>query len=184
MLLHICKSTHFSLLKMSKSAHQVITQTRQNASIFHFLRRHVAEVYWVLDFNSNISFVFHFILRAEGEIRNIKSDSNHIPHCAFRPNLFHRPANNSNTYWPSEFSKREIMLSAKFLKPLQTPWFLSKRGPSGAVGGKTGKTAVLPRFCKIGRGGGRGGAPPYYGGLSWPVRARRAGGAAGPRTQG
>ena len=24
---------------------------------------------------------------------------------------------------------------------------------SGAVGGKTGKTAVLPRFCKIGRGG-------------------------------
>ena len=49
---------------------------------------------------------------------------------------------------------------------------------SGAVGGKTGKTAVLPRFCKIGRGGGRGGAPPYYGGLSWPVRARRAGGAA------
>ena len=161
---------------MSKSAHQVITQTRQNASIFHFLRRHVAEVYWVLDFNSNISFVFHFILRAEGEIRNIKSDSNHIPHCAFRPNLFHRPANNSNTYWPSEFSKREIMLSAKFLKPLQTPWFLSKRGPSGAVGGKTGKTAVLPRFCKIERGSG--GAPPYYGGLSWPVRARRAGSAA------
>ena len=49
---------------------------------------------------------------------------------------------------------------------------------SGAVGGKTGKTAVLPRFCKIGRGGGSGGAPPYYGGLSWPVRARRAGGAA------
>jgi hypothetical protein len=47
---------------------------------------------------------------------------------------------------------------------------------SGAVGGKTGKTAVLPRFCKIGRGSG--GAPPYYGGLSWPVRARRAGGAA------
>jgi hypothetical protein len=46
---------------------------------------------------------------------------------------------------------------------------------SGAVGGKTGKTAVLPRFCKIERGGG---APPYYGGLSWPVRARRAGGAA------
>jgi hypothetical protein len=45
---------------------------------------------------------------------------------------------------------------------------------SGAVGGITDKTAVLPRFCKIGRGG----APPYYGGLSWPVRARRAGGAA------
>jgi hypothetical protein len=49
---------------------------------------------------------------------------------------------------------------------------------SGAVGGTTGKSAVLPRFCKIGRGGGSGGAPPYYGGLSWPVRARRAGGAA------
>jgi hypothetical protein len=47
---------------------------------------------------------------------------------------------------------------------------------SGAVGGKTGKTVVLPQFCKIGRGGG--GAPPYYGGLSWPVHARRAGGAA------
>jgi hypothetical protein len=29
---------------------------------------------------------------------------------------------------------------------------------SGAVGGKTGKTSVLPRFSKIERGGGSGGA--------------------------
>ena len=41
---------------------------------------------------------------------------------------------------------------------------------SGAVGGKTGKTTVLPGFCKIERGGGSGGALPYYVGLSWPVR--------------
>ena len=46
-----------------------------------------------------------------------------------------------------------------------------------SVGGKTGKTAVLPGFCKIEHGGGSGGAPQNYGGLTWPVRARRAGGA-------
>jgi hypothetical protein len=73
----------------------------------------------------------------------------------------------------------------KFIKKVN--WFLllltaaianvsQNRLYSGTLGGKTGKTAVLPRFCKIGRGGGS--APPYYGGLSCPVRARRAGGAA------
>ena len=40
---------------------------------------------------------------------------------------------------------------------------------SGAVGGKTGKTAVVPGFCKIERGGG---APPYY--WSYLARARAA----------
>ena len=37
----------------------------------------------------------------------------------------------------------------------------------GAIGGKTGKTVVLPGFCKIEHGGGSGGAPPYYRGLTW-----------------
>ena len=41
---------------------------------------------------------------------------------------------------------------------------------SGAVPGKAGKAAALPRFCKIesggGSGGGSGGVPPYYGGLT------------------
>ena len=51
---------------------------------------------------------------------------------------------------------------------------------SGAIGGKTSKTAVLPGFCKVERGGsGSRGTPPYYGGLTWPMRARRAGGATG-----
>ena len=34
----------------------------------------------------------------------------------------------------------------------------------GAIGGKTGKTVVLPGFCKI--EWGSDGAPPYYGGLT------------------
>ena len=33
----------------------------------------------------------------------------------------------------------------------------------GAIGGKTGKTLVLPGFCKIERGGGSDGAPPCIG---------------------
>jgi hypothetical protein len=33
---------------------------------------------------------------------------------------------------------------------------------SGAVGGKTGKTSVLPRFSKIERGGGSGGGAPHW----------------------
>jgi hypothetical protein len=33
---------------------------------------------------------------------------------------------------------------------------------SGAVGGKTGKTSVLPRFSKIERGGGSGTAACMY----------------------
>ena len=37
----------------------------------------------------------------------------------------------------------------------------------GAIGGKTGKTAVLPGFCKIERGGGSGGVPLCYRGLTW-----------------
>ena len=37
---------------------------------------------------------------------------------------------------------------------------------SGAVGSKTGKTSVLPGFSKIERGGGSGGAPHCYGGLT------------------
>ena len=49
----------------------------------------------------------------------------------------------------------------------------------GAIGGKTGKTTVLPSFCKIEHDGGSGGAPLCYGGLSLPGRARRAGGAPG-----
>ena len=34
------------------------------------------------------------------------------------------------------------------------------------IRGKTGKTVVLPRFCKIERGGCSGGAPTCYGGLT------------------
>ena len=34
------------------------------------------------------------------------------------------------------------------------------------IGGKTGKTVVLPGFCKIERGGGSGGAPLCKGVLS------------------
>ena len=37
---------------------------------------------------------------------------------------------------------------------------------SGAVGGKTGKTLVLPEFSKIERGGGSSGAPHCYSGLT------------------
>ena len=44
---------------------------------------------------------------------------------------------------------------------------------------KTGKTAFLPGFCKIEQGGGSGGAPPYYGGLTWPVQAHLTNGVAG-----
>ena len=36
----------------------------------------------------------------------------------------------------------------------------------GAVGGKTGKTSVLPGFSKIERGGSSGGAPHCYGVLT------------------
>jgi hypothetical protein len=35
----------------------------------------------------------------------------------------------------------------------------------GTIGGKTGKNAVLPEFCKIERSGGSGGMPPCYRGL-------------------
>ena len=45
-----------------------------------------------------------------------------------------------------------------------------KINASGAVGGKTCKTAVLPAFCKIERGGGSGGAPSDYGGHTSPLR--------------
>ena len=37
---------------------------------------------------------------------------------------------------------------------------------SGAVGGKTSKTSVLPGFSKIERGGSSGGAPHCYGVLT------------------
>ena len=37
---------------------------------------------------------------------------------------------------------------------------------TGAVGGKTGKTSVLPGFSKIESGGGISGAPHCYGGLT------------------
>ena len=37
---------------------------------------------------------------------------------------------------------------------------------SGAVGGKTGKTLVLPGFSKIERGGGNSSVPHCYGGLT------------------
>ena len=50
---------------------------------------------------------------------------------------------------------------------------------SGAVGGKTGKTSVLPGFSKIERGGGSGGGAPHW----WSylaLSARRAGGASVP----
>ena len=39
-------------------------------------------------------------------------------------------------------------------------------GNRGAIGGKTGKTVVLPGFCKIESGGGNGGVPPCIGGAS------------------
>ena len=47
----------------------------------------------------------------------------------------------------------------------------------GAIGGKTGKTMVLPWFCKIEHGSG--GAPLCYGGLSLSGRTRRASSAPG-----
>ena len=47
----------------------------------------------------------------------------------------------------------------------------------GCIEGKTGKTAVLPGFCKIEHGGG--GAPACYRGLFWLGRVRRASGAPG-----
>jgi hypothetical protein len=49
-----------------------------------------------------------------------------------------------------------------------------KINASGAIGGKTGKTAVLPGFCKIEHSGGSGGALSNYGGLTLPVRGHRA----------
>ena len=36
-----------------------------------------------------------------------------------------------------------------------------------AIRGKTGKTVVLRRFCKIEHGGGSGGALPSYRGIIW-----------------
>ena len=56
---------------------------------------------------------------------------------------------------------------------------ISEGNASGAVGGKTGKTSVLPGFSKIERGGGSGGVPQCYGGLTSPGGARHANGAAG-----
>ena len=47
---------------------------------------------------------------------------------------------------------------------------------SGAVGGETGKTMVLPEFYKI-ECSGSGGTLTYYGGLGWPVRVCHAGSA-------
>ena len=46
---------------------------------------------------------------------------------------------------------------------------------SGAVPGKAGKAAALPRFCKIesGGGGGSGGVPPYWWSYLARVRAPR-----------
>jgi hypothetical protein len=44
----------------------------------------------------------------------------------------------------------------------------------GAIGGKTGKTADLPKFCKIERVGG---VLPCYRGFTWLGRACHAGGA-------
>ena len=49
---------------------------------------------------------------------------------------------------------------------------------SGAVGGKTGKTLVLPGFFKIVHSNGSGCVPHCFGGLTKAGRARRAGGAA------
>ena len=40
-----------------------------------------------------------------------------IPHCAFSSNLFHRHwTDNSNLHRPSEFSRRDKMLTTKFLQ--------------------------------------------------------------------
>jgi hypothetical protein len=49
------------------------------------------------------------------------------------------------------------------LSDQRTPYSIS-----GAVGGKTGKTSVLPRFSKIESGGGSGGGTPQW----WPYLAR------------
>ena len=48
--------------------------------------------------------------------------------------------------------------------------------PRGAIEGKTGKTGVLPGFCKIEWGGGSGCVLPCFRGLIWLGRARRASG--------
>ena len=53
------------------------------------------------------------------------------------------------------------------LMPGPCSWFYADSNlVSGAVGGKTGKTSVLPGFSKIERGGGSDGAPHFYGGLT------------------
>ena len=49
--------------------------------------------------------------------------------------------------------------------------------PRGDIGGKTGKTAMLPWFCKIENSGSSGCAPPCYRGLIWLGHMRHASGA-------
>ena len=51
------------------------------------------------------------------------------------------------------------------LQGCQSSWILNSYS-SGAVGGKTGKTLVLPGFSKIERGGGSGGMPQCNSGLT------------------
>ena len=49
----------------------------------------------------------------------------------------------------------------------------------GTIGGKTGKTMILPWFWKKEHGGGSGGMPPCYSGLSLPGHACLVSGAPG-----
>ena len=77
-----------------------------------------------------------------------------------------------NTYRNSERKSRFLRLTPDkvlILLPFDCSMKPSTytRCVSGAVvGGKTGKTSVLPGFSKEERGGGGGGAPDCYGGLT------------------
>ena len=79
---------------------------------------------------------------------------------------------NIETLWPMHTLSQSLLLfggSAKLYIPSAIKTQIISI--SGAVGGKTGKTLVLPGFRKIEPGGGSGGALQCYGG-SYLARAR------------
>ena len=61
--------------------------------------------------------------------------------------------------------KKKNNCGVSILQGCQSSWILNSYS-SGAVGGKTGKTLVLPGFSKIERGGGSGGMPQCNSGLT------------------
>jgi hypothetical protein len=67
-------------------------------------------------------------------------------------------------------------------KKFDLSWLISqlkanREDSLGTIGGKTGKTAVLPKFCKIECGGSSSGASPCYRVLIWLGGACHTGGA-------